>query len=119
VNNQLVGIDDNVERARRLAKANKLRRINAMGLLTQIPPDNLDMIADWYAQSTSMVYYLYKQWGTESLGKLINHLIYGDTFNNAWKKVTGLTLDEFEVRWRKWVGATGPMPTLRPTPTVP
>jgi hypothetical protein len=119
VNNQLVGIDDYVERARRLAKANKLRRINAMGLLTQIPPDNLDMIADWYAQSTSMVYYLYKQWGTESLGKLINHMIYGDTFNNAWKKVTGLTLDEFEVRWRKWVGATGPLPTLRPTPTVP
>lgn len=119
VNNQIEGIDDYLKRARQLAKANKLRRISAMGLLSQIPPDNLDMIADWYAQATSMVYYFYKQWGTESLGKLIVAVNSGDTFSGAWKKVTGLTLEQYEAQWRKWVGATGPLPTLRPTATVP
>jgi hypothetical protein len=119
VNNQLVGIDDYLKRARELAKANKLRRVSAMGLLTQIPPDNSDMIADWYAQATSLVYYLYKEWGTDSLGKLITQVNNGASFSNAWKKVTGLTLDEYEMQWRKWVGATKALPALRPTPTVP
>jgi hypothetical protein len=119
VNNQTEGINDYLERARRLAKANKLRRIAAMGLLSQIPPDNVEMIADWYAQATSMVNYLYKEWGAESLGKLVSFINNGGSFNDAWKKVTGLTMDEFELKWRKSLGAPKALPTLRPTPTLP
>ena len=118
INNQLEGIDYYLQRARGLARANKLRRITGMGSVAYISANNVGKIRDWYAQSAALVAYLYQKWGVESLGELINFVNDGDTFEVAWKKVTGLTLEEYEAEWRKWLGATKPMPTLLPTPTI-
>jgi hypothetical protein len=118
MNNQLDGIDFYIRRARGLARANKLRRITGMGSVGYIPPSDLVKIRDWYAQATALVAYLYQKWGVRSLGKIVNFVNDGDTFEVAWKKVTGLTLEEYETEWRKWLGATKPLPTLLPTATM-
>jgi hypothetical protein len=118
LNNQIAGLDKYLQRARQLARTDKLRRISAMGAVGYMRTTDDQKVIDWYSQAGSLVAYLYQRWGKESLGKVISNMNDGDTFEAAWKKVTGLTLEEYEVEWRKWVGATKPMPTLLPTATT-
>ena len=35
----------------------------------------------------------------------------------AIERVTGLTIEQFELDWRRWMGVDGPPPTLAPSPT--
>lgn len=76
-------------------------------------------VARWYAQAASLVAFLYERWGVESLGQIVERVRTGKRFDVALKEHTGLTMDEFELAWRKWLGATVIPPTLIPSPTFP
>jgi len=118
VNNELAGLDTELARARRLARNGKLERLAFMEARDTIGQDDLQLTADWYAQATSLVMYLYERYGLDSLGKIVAKVKDGKTFEDAFKAATGVTLDEFELGWRNWLGAKGPVATIPPTPEL-
>jgi hypothetical protein len=118
-NNQLEGIDREIERARFVAMNYDLIRLPVMNEMMIGYRDDSDFVADWYAQSASLVAFLYERWGTESLGEIVSMVKEGQRFERALQTVTGLTLEEYELAWREWLGATIAPPTLVPTMTFP
>lgn len=66
--------------------------------------------------------YTFFKWLTDNYGleahrELIELMGQGTGRNAALETVTGLPVDEIERRWRVWLGASGVVPTLIPTPT--
>ncbi|MCC7449784.1 MAG: hypothetical protein IT324_20355 [Anaerolineae bacterium] len=118
VNNELTGLDRELERARRLARSGKLERLAFMEARDTIGQDDLQLTADWYAQSAALITYLYERYGLDSLGKIVSQVKDGKLFEDAFKAATGVTLDEFELGWRDWLGAAGPVATIPPTPVL-
>lgn len=119
VNNQIEGIDEAIARARDIARGGRLERlafINARGTITR---NQHAVVTEWYAQATSLVAFLYDRFGTDILGKIITRINNGMGFEKAFTDATGLTMDEFELAWRDWLGATGVMATIAPTMTFP
>ncbi len=118
VNNELTGLDKELERARNLARSGKLERLAFMEARDTIGQDDLQLTADWYSQATSLVSYLYERYGLDSLGKIVSKIKDGKTFEDAFQAATGVTLDEFELGWRDWLGAKGLVATIPPTPSM-
>lgn len=118
VNNELSGLDQELDRVREIAMMGQLERLPLMEARTTIGRNELDRVSDWYAQAASLVAFLYDRWGLESLGKVVDKVVAGDTFEEAMEAVTGLTMEEYEIAWREWLGLTAPPPTLVPEPTI-
>lgn len=118
MNNEIDGLDPYLNRAVELAKDNQLWRLRAMGNPSTIDPSDNQKIFDWYAQAGSMVSYLFDRWGKATLGQIVGAMLKGKFFAAAFQDATGLTLDQFEAKWRAWVGAPKLVtPTPRPTAT--
>jgi hypothetical protein len=117
MNNQIQGIEDNVARARKLAQENRLERIANMDARANIGKDEVEKTEDWYAQATSLVAYLYERYSLDSLGKIVARIKGGKRFEDAFAAAVGVSLGDFELGWREWLGATTPPSTIAPTPT--
>lgn len=117
-NNELKGLEEELERVRFLANTGRLERLLLLDARDTITRNQSPRVRDWYATATSVVRFLYEGWGNESLGKIIERVIQGEDFERALKNVTGLTLPEFEIEWRQWLGVMEIPPTFAPTPTV-
>ncbi|MBO9309523.1 MAG: hypothetical protein J7551_07040 [Chloroflexi bacterium] len=118
VNNELEGVEEEIERARLLARTGQLERLAVMDARTTIGRNELPRVRDWYAQAASLVAFLYERWGLESLGAIIRLVKEGKTFETALTRVTGLSMDEYEIAWREWLGLREIPPTFVPTPTL-
>lgn len=118
VNNEVAPIDQYLERVREIAREGKLERLQFMEAQATITQDQLSRVSDWYATATSLVAFLYERFGTEVLGKIVDEMSDGKTFEEAFTASTGWTLDEYEIEWRTWLGLTEPPPTLLPEPTL-
>jgi hypothetical protein len=117
--------------ARELAAQNKLLRFSDLeqtlrgGLegvthdgIYNFGPDDRDDFEDVAAETNSIVPFLIERFGKESVEKILVKARSAATFADALQDVTRLSMDEFEAAWRTWLGATGPLPTLVPTPTL-
>ncbi len=118
VNNELEGLAEEINRVRILARTGQLERLAVMDARTIIGRNDLPRVRDWYAQAASLVAFLYERWGLESLGAIIRLVNDGKTFETALRAVTGLSLDEYEIAWREWLGLREIPPTFAPTPTL-
>ncbi|MCS6871072.1 MAG: hypothetical protein RML95_11285 [Anaerolineae bacterium] len=118
VNNELEGLEQELERVRFLARTGQLERLAVMDARTVIGRNDLPRVRDWYAQAASLVTFLYERWGLESLGAIIRQVKEGKTFETAMEAVTGLSMDEYEIAWRRWLGLYDIPPTFVPTPTL-
>jgi hypothetical protein len=116
--NELEGQDLELERASNMAQEGRLFRLPMMEREAVSSRDSSSRTADWYAQSTSMVAFLYEQWGLESLGAIVKRVQDGVRFDTAMQRHTGLTMEQFEQAWRDWVGSEEEIPTLLPTWTL-
>jgi hypothetical protein len=119
MNNELVDIESEyLVRVREMAYENRLFRLTDMNNYVGFVADDRAK-NDWYNQATSLVAFLYDQFGLEIYGKLANRIKGGDSFEEALKHETDWNLIEYEVAWRKWVGAL-PLSEaeLAPTPTI-
>jgi hypothetical protein len=118
MNNELSGLEEEITRVREIAATGKLERLPLMEARATIGGNELGATRDWYAQAASLVTYLYETWGKESLGEIITLINDGADFETAMETVTGLTMDEYELGWRAWLGLSEPPPTLVPEPTI-
>jgi hypothetical protein len=116
-NNELEGLPEELTRARLLALTSQLTRLSLLDESAEEGRDSSLKVARWYAQSASLVAFLYERWGLNSLGKIVKQVKAGKRFEDALTSYTGLSMDEFELAWRKWLGVTELPPTLVPTPT--
>jgi hypothetical protein len=116
MNNELEGLDQTVRQARFLAATDELTRLSVLD--RNLGQDDPRRVSEWYAEAGSLVAFLFERWGDTSLGAIVNQVRDGEPFSRAFEAHTGLTLDEFELAWREWLGATTPPPTLFPTPTL-
>ncbi len=117
VNNELEGLQDEITQARRLAQFSLLTRLPLLDASAVEGRDSALLVARWYAQAASLVAFLYDRWGLDSLGKIVEQVKAGSRFEDALTGYTGLSMDDFELAWRAWLGATEPPPTIFPTPT--
>lgn len=118
MNNELTGYDDKLIEARDLAARGELERLAFMEARTTITRNDVHAVGDWYIQAFSLVAFLYERWGDESLGEIILMVDKGKTFEVAMQTVTGMSLDEYELAWREWLGVMEIPPTFMPTPTL-
>ena len=116
MNNELEGLQETVAQARSLARIGDLTRLSALD--RNLGQDDPRRVSAWYAQAGSLVAFLFERWGNSSLGAIVNRVRNGAPFGRALEAQTGLTLDDFEIAWREWLGALTPPPTLFPTPTL-
>jgi hypothetical protein len=121
VNAEIGGVARELARARELAQLGQLERLPLLDAQTTITADQFGLVSDWYATSASLVYFLYEEFGTSVLGKIVDGMVEDEErrFEEAFEAATGWTLDEFEIAWRAWLGVTAPPPTLVPTETLP
>jgi hypothetical protein len=117
VNNQLDGADERIARARELASTGSLERLKWMEGRLTVGRDDTDLVNSWYDQATSLVAFLYDEYGPTILGAIISRIKDGMTFEEALLDATGLTLDAYELGWRKWLGLEAIPPTFAPTAT--
>lgn len=110
-------IDANNTRVRELAAQGKIERLDVMEARTTISRDRLDAVQDWYATATSLVSFLYEEYGEDVLGKIIDSVMEGRSFEQSIKEVTGMSMLEYETAWLKWLGAPATLPTPAPTET--
>lgn len=115
VNNELDPPIQEIERARALARTLEIARLPLLDQSFLGERNNTRRVQDWYAQSASLVAFMYERWGLESLGAIVDHVRQGQRFEQALEAHTGLTLEGFELAWRTWLGVTSPPPTLFPT----
>lgn len=72
---------------------------------------------DGYNIGYTFFKWLVENYGLEAHHELMVLMRRGMVRNAAIEEVTGLTIDEVEREWRRWLGATGDAPTPIPTPT--
>ncbi len=118
VNNELEGVPEEIARVRVLARTGQLERLAVMDARTIIGRNDLPRVRDWYAQAASLVAFLYERWGIESLGAIIRLVNEGKTFETALETVTGMSMTDYEIAWRNWLGLREIPPTFVPTPTL-
>ncbi len=118
VNNELEGVPEEIDRVRVLARTGQLERLAVMDARTIIGRNDLPRVRDWYAQAASLVAFLYERWGVESLGGIIRLVNEGKTFESALETVTKLSMIDYEIAWRNWLGLREIPPTFAPTPTL-
>jgi hypothetical protein len=118
VNNELEGVPEEIDRVRLLARTGQLERLAVMDARTIIGRNDLPRVRDWYAQAASLVAFLYERWGVESLGAIIRLVNEGKTFETALETVTGVSMTDYEIAWRTWLGLREIPPTFAPTPTL-
>src|SRR5260221_14703972 len=82
-----------------------------------IGQNDLELTRDWYAQAMSLVAFLYDKYDLTMLGKILSKVKDGKNFEDAFTTATGMTMNEYELAWRKWMGLTELPPTFAPTPT--
>jgi len=116
VNNELTGVDKELARVREIAQTGTLERLRLMDAQATITRNKYDAVTDWYATATSLVAFLYEKWGLESLGKIVSLINDQKNFEAALKEVTGLSVDEYELAWRNWLGVTTIPATFVPSP---
>lgn len=117
-NNEFEGLDEELDLARDLASQGKLDRLSLLDRVAVEERNNSRKTAEWYAQAASLVSYLYEGWGEDSLGKILEQVREGKKFYTALEAHVGVSLENFELGWREWLGAFDPPPTIVPTPTL-
>ncbi len=116
VNNQIAGVDEELNRAKDMAQSDRLIRLGSMNNHTN---STMDDIRDWYAEATSLVAFLYDKYGLEILGKIVDYMNAGHSLPDAIKYATGLSMTDYEIQWRAWVGAPELSANdLKPTATI-
>ncbi len=79
-----------------------------------------DEVATWYAQVYSLVAFLAETYGEETVGELVLTVADNVVFEDALEQTTGLTMAEFEMAWREWLGyPIDSVPTPIVVPTLP
>jgi len=78
-------------------------------------PAHGDGVGAAYAQSYSVVNYLFETYGTEKMQNLLLTLAAGNGYDEALESVYGFNVDGLEVEWRAAIGASPR--TIPPTPT--
>jgi hypothetical protein len=119
VNNELASVAAYVQRTRDIARLGQLERLEFMESRTTITYDEASRVSDWYATATSLVTFLYERFEPSILGKIVDRVAEGKTFEEAFTEATNWTLVEYEIEWRKWLGLSELPPTLIPTETLP
>lgn len=121
VNNQIEGLDEELARARSVTQSGNWFRFALIGTVNfiQTGPDDpgSERVRDWYAQAASMVNFLYDKYGLEILGKIVSKVKDGKSFEVAFTEATGMTMDQYELAWLKWMGVDAIPATFAPTPT--
>ncbi len=79
-------------------------------------PEKVDL---FYAEAYSIVEFLLKQYGKEKMREFLNQFASGATQEEALKKVYGLSIDELDARWRKYLREKARPTSPRPTPVFP
>ncbi len=105
-------------RFRNAVAANELLSVRAISNGFSVHPDLADLA---YSQSYSMVSFLIESGGTALLLQLFENLRAGMSVEAGIEQAYGYNLDEFERRWRAWLGvppatAAAEQPTALPTP---
>ena len=78
-------------------------------------PAHGDGVGSAYAQSYSVVNYLFEEYGSEKMQELLLTLAAGNGYDEALEAVYGFNVDGLEVAWRAAILA--PPRTIPPTPT--
>jgi hypothetical protein len=68
-----------------------------------------------YDESLSVVVFLLETWGDSGLQALIEEIRAGATISGALNGAYGVTFEEFEALWLRWLGVPA---TPRPSPTI-
>lgn len=92
-------------RFNRAVATNELLSVRAISNGFSVHPDVADLS---YSQSYSMVRYLIESGGTAPLLQLFDNLRAGMSVEAGIQQAYGYNLDEFERRWRAWLGAPPP-----------
>jgi hypothetical protein len=112
--------NDYIQWAYIFASRNQLPRLNGMIANFAIQNNDTDVLQR-YASAASAVQFLVKQWGPESIGKITGGVKAGATFEQAFEDAIGISLTDFEIQWRKSMGApkftATPSQTFTPTAT--
>jgi hypothetical protein len=79
-----------------------------------------DEVGTWYAQVYSLVAFLAETYGEDTVGDLVLTVADNVVFEDALGQTTGLTMVEFEMAWREWLGyPVDSIPTPIVVPTLP
>ncbi len=70
-----------------------------------------------YGESYSAVSFMFKKFGKEKVAKLLQEFKQGARYDDSFKKVFGVTMDEFDNLWRKEIGAPERPLSAEPTRT--
>ncbi|MBX3062111.1 MAG: hypothetical protein KF726_03995 [Anaerolineae bacterium] len=119
MNNEIASIEPQLERVRELAALGQIGRLALLEGQTSITRDEFNAVSDWYATATSLIYFLYEQFTPAILGKILDGVAADKSFEQAFEDATGWTLEQYELKWRAWLGITAPPPTFVPTETMP
>ncbi|MBN2471701.1 MAG: hypothetical protein JXN59_13350 [Anaerolineae bacterium] len=74
---------------------------------------------DGYQLGATVFDYLVETYGLDAHRQVWELIGQNTPSYEAIERVTGLTIDQFELDWRRWMGVDGPPPTLAPSPTPP
>jgi hypothetical protein len=88
------------ENARALSQIAKDNKLLSLRTLSGNFPTNERDLGLAYAESVSAVQYITAAYGAEKLRALLAALKEGSTLDEAMKKGLGVTLDQFETRWK-------------------
>lgn len=76
-------------------------------------PEKVDL---FYAEAYSLVEFLLKEYGKEKMREFLAEFASGNTQEEALKKVYGLSIDELDAKWKKYLREKS---GLSPRPAVP
>ena len=86
--------------------ADTLLSVREVGQIFSSDPDLASLS---YAESFSLVTYLWEMYSDESMLQLLDHFKQGESEDRALEEVYGFDRDGLEMLWRDWLGAA-PMP---------
>jgi len=114
---EFLSYDEELAWVRRLARQGELIPLR---LLSGTFTGDDERITQLYAESLSAVVFLFDQWGEEGVAALLASYQAGNNTDEALLAATGLTFEEFQEDWWKWLGGRpGGYPTRMPTPVPP
>ncbi len=111
---------DGVEELREVRRAAARDRLVALiDLPGAIRSRNIATVNLAYAEGATIFQYIQDTWGQEGLVRFLNAFRRTTSFSDVVQMQFGLTMAEFEMAWRAWLGyPVDHVPELMPTPTM-
>jgi hypothetical protein len=82
-------------------------------------PEDSDLAVLSYAESSSVVEYLFEVYGSETVARLLEVFAVGAHQDDGFMKVLGIDVDGLEDEWRAHIGAPPRQGETRATPVLP